>query len=616
MQTPDPLSIFVELKGETAEARARVQELLGSQMVLPEDPLPEQLRALITRDLRVLEGASVVITGNEVNERHGTGVLVRRIFAGCPNILSVRSRDDYDGAHDFGAVSVLVNHRDSRRYQIFFNLIQALRGSTISRIVCIPYYASDVLTAIALKDLFGVPLCTYIMDDHNLYSDGIPDGLMEEMLHKSALRLAISAPMRDAYERKYGLKFWLLPPIVQDELICSRPLPPTEAVLRSKRGILIGNVWGEKWLERLRRTVKNSGLTLDWYASLPPWRALSAADLERDGLRLQGFLPEPVLAERLQNYPFAVLPSGTLDASDDKQAIARLSLPTRVLFLMAAAGLPILVLGSARTAAASFIERFGIGVVTDYDGASFRRAAEQLSDPATQQQIRARAAAAAPAFAAGGVGEWLWRSLEMGEPCDGRFEELMPRQAADLVPYIEPPIPAVHSDYRADYRTLRRLGRYFTPDFVVDVGASSGVWSHVAALVFPKARFVLVEPLHDAHAQADNFAHRRQHPEFEWVQAAVSNQTGTVTLQASGDLYGSSLLPIADARSYQPIKAEAITLDALARQKNLTGRGLLKIDVQCAEHLVLEGAGKMLQQVGALLIELSLEPAAPGAKFL
>jgi hypothetical protein len=49
-----------------------------------------------------------------------------------------------------------------------------------------------------------------------------------------------------------------------------------------------------------------------------------------------------------------------------------------------------------------------------------------------------------------------------------------------------------------------------------------------------------------------------------------------------------------------------LTLDEVAREKNLTGQGLLKLDVQFAEHLVLGGAKKLLPQVDALLVELSL----------
>jgi hypothetical protein len=56
-----------------------------------------------------------------------------------------------------------------------------------------------------------------------------------------------------------------------------------------------------------------------------------------------------------------------------------------------------------------------------------------------------------------------------------------------------------------------------------------------------------------------------------------------------------------------------LTLDQIAQEKKLSGRGLLKIDVQFTEHLVLMGARRLLEQVDALLLELSLFRFAPEA---
>jgi hypothetical protein len=35
-----------------------------------------------------------------------------------------------------------------------------------------------VRTAIAIKEIYGVPMCTYIMDDQNVCTSEIPDELM------------------------------------------------------------------------------------------------------------------------------------------------------------------------------------------------------------------------------------------------------------------------------------------------------------------------------------------------------------------------------------------------------------------------------------------------------
>ena len=78
-------------------------------------------------------------------------------------------------------------------------------------------------------------------------------------------------------------------------------------------------------------------------------------------------------------------------------------------------------------------------------------------------------------------------------------------------------------------------------------------------------------------------------------------------------MYGSSLLHPADFRSYETVEVEVNTLDNLSIEKNIAGRGILKLDVQCGEHLVLEGAKNFLRQVDILVAKLSLVRYDPQA---
>jgi len=105
----------------------------------------------------------------------------------------------------------------------------------------------------------------------------------------------------------------------------------------------------------------------------------------------------------------------------------------------------------------------------------------------------------------------------------------------------------------------------------------------------------------------------RKNPDFEVISAAVSDQPGEAEFNVSSDLYGSSLFQPADSRPYETIKVPVLTLDEIAAEKKLSGRGLLKIDVQFTEHLVLAGARQLLRQVDVLLLELSLFRFAPDA---
>ncbi len=554
-----------------------------------------------------LSGADAIVTCNEVTDHHGTGVILNRIFRGSPNILSLRSTHLYPD-HSLGAASLLFRHEGLSRKESFERVLFLLNGSTVRRVLCVPYHPDELMTALVLKEVFGAPLCTYLMDDNNIYSHGIPDDLMREVLQKSELRLAISPELRDAYEQKYGLKFWIVPPVVQDEVV--EPLATTAEpeVLRNRAGVLVGSLWSSAWLKKLRQVVHASGLQVHWYGNAKAtWLNTNSEELRHDGIVDCGFIPEAELTQRLKNYAYALVPSGTLDQEDDRPEIARLSLPTRMVYLLAGSHTPMVVLGSERTAAAGFVQRFGVGCVCPYEPAALSEAVAGICEPPRNAELRARAASQSAAFSARGLASWVWESLARGEPLDDRFEAPFRRKRSDIVQYLDAPVPKeLLGDFALVYQALRRLkAQGCTPDFVLDVGSSSGVWSDVAARVFPKARFVLVDPLQEQYVRLNSW-YFKQHPEFECVGVAVSDRPGTAELSVSPDLYGSSLLRPNDLRAYESLRVPVRTLDEVAREKQLTGRGLVKIDVQFAEHLVLAGATEILPQVDVLILELSL----------
>lgn len=559
----------------------------------------------------------VIITPNEVNDKHGTGILVKRIFATSPNIVSIRSMNTYNSEHEFGNLSLCISHKKLSRFESFQSIIQSLQNITVNRIICIPLRPDDVITAIVIKELFDAPLCTYILDDQNIHINGIPDALMQELLSKSSLRLAISPEMRDAYETKYRLNFWQLPAVVDDDLIQSQPITHT---LSRKSGVMIGNVWSEYWFELLRQTLDGLEIQIDWYKNNEfKWLAEKRSSLSQSGLIECDYIEdEAEFVAQLRQYAYAVIPSGTLDHNDPYRSVGYLSLPSRIPQLLATANLPMIVLGSRKTAAARFVERFKIGVVCDYDSLSFKEAVEQVTNPEMQRTMRQNAAAIARTFSDAGMAEWIWQSLERGQPCDDRFEALLHRTPADLVFFIEPPHPPdIFADFLPVYQALRRLKwRGFQPDFIVDVGASVGVWSYTINKLFPQAHFLLIDPLISKYDAGSRNHFTGQFANFELIEVAISNQSGKSELQVSPDLYGSSLLHPADFRAYETVEIEVKTLDQVASETALTGRGVLKIDVQCAEHLVLEGATHLLEQVDVLVVELSLVRYDEQAKIL
>jgi hypothetical protein len=380
-----------------------------------------------------LTDASVIITLNEVTEKHGTGALVNRIFVGTPRVFSIRSHNHYGGDHQFGDISIQLSQRNCTRHQAFQNTLNAMRNCTVERAFCVPYAPDDLITSIAVKELFNVPLGTYIMDDQNIVVNSIPDELMQEFLSKCSVRFATHPELRDAYEAKYRFKFWLLPAIVQESLIHATLHQPRPELITSKTGVLIGSIWSKRWFEMLQQAAQGAEIRLDWFGhNQYYWLKESLESIQQKGITSHGILPEPELAERLKHYPYVIVPTGTLDERDDRQELSRLSLPGRIIFVMATAGTPVIILGSEKTGAARFVKRFGIGAVCDYDAAQLRAAVDYVTAPTVQQQMRQRALAAAPKFSAMGIRDWVWQSLAKGEPFDQRFEQLFPNLPDDV----------------------------------------------------------------------------------------------------------------------------------------------------------------------------------------
>jgi FkbM family methyltransferase len=184
------------------------------------------------------------------------------------------------------------------------------------------------------------------------------------------------------------------------------------------------------------------------------------------------------------------------------------------------------------------------------------------------------------------------------------------------VPFVEPPVPRdIYHEYTPVYEVLRRLrGQGLQPDFVIDVGASVGIWSFVASKIFPEARYLLVDPLMRRYDPTARGYYLDRIPNHEVLEVALSDRPGAATFRISEDLWGSSLLDPADFRAYDAIDVEVKTLDQIARERSIRGRGILKLDVQCAEHLVLEGGKDFLSQIDAIAAELSLVRYDPGAR--
>jgi hypothetical protein len=376
----------------------------------------------------------VVITNNEINDLHGTGPLVKRILRGRTNLLSIRFYDDW-GRHDLGDWDIRLPRTGLDRAESYRKVIGLLAGCRVHSVLCVPYGIDDLMSAIAIHDIFGggiswAGLAGYVMDDQNIAVDRVPDSVMREFMERCSLRLATHPELRIAYERKYGLPFFLLPAVAPDALVTLETPRETQVrePHRTPRGALLGSFWDQSWFDRLCEALETSGYAIDWFGNhRSPWLEFSARKLESARIQTLGVVPEERLAAELRRYPFVIVPAGSLEAGESNRSVASLSLPGRIIFAAATSQTPILVVGSERTCAARFVKHFGIGETVPYDGAALKAAMDRLSSAPVQQEMRRRAARIGPAFSDRGAVEWLERSVELGRAADMRFEDVFAR---------------------------------------------------------------------------------------------------------------------------------------------------------------------------------------------
>lgn len=141
-------------------------------------------------------------------------------------------------------------------------------------------------------------------------------------------------------------------------------------------------------------------------------------------------------------------------------------------------------------------------------------------------------------------------------------------------------------------------------DTFIDAGANIGVYSVLAArLVGPDGKVIAVEMMPDT---ADRLEHNLELNGIFNVavcRAALSNTVGQfVTAKVTSGKYGQASIAkgIADDAALS-IQVKTTTLDELS--KNLTGVRLVKMDLEGAEVLALQGAKALLDKTNYLICE-------------
>jgi FkbM family methyltransferase len=147
----------------------------------------------------------------------------------------------------------------------------------------------------------------------------------------------------------------------------------------------------------------------------------------------------------------------------------------------------------------------------------------------------------------------------------------------------------------------------FQPGTVIDVGAAQGSFTRECHAIFPKANYLLVEPLEENRPFLIRLAESLHQVTF--VIAAATPRAGEIPIHVHSHLDGSSLYAENDGEAANGVLriVPAVTLDGLLVE-HPTPRGpfIIKVDVQGAELDVLRGAKAALKQADYVILETSL----------
>jgi FkbM family methyltransferase len=149
------------------------------------------------------------------------------------------------------------------------------------------------------------------------------------------------------------------------------------------------------------------------------------------------------------------------------------------------------------------------------------------------------------------------------------------------------------------------------PKTIVDIGANVGQFSVAASKFFNQSKIICIEP--DPEVSKKLKRNLRGYLNSEVITCAAGDTTGEVKFFRNQNSQVSSILEIGGTRKKlfpksqvaEEFQVPMFTLDSLFENRNLEGPILLKLDVQGAELMVLNGGEKFLNRVKWIVIEIA-----------
>lgn len=175
-------------------------------------------------------------------------------------------------------------------------------------------------------------------------------------------------------------------------------------------------------------------------------------------------------------------------------------------------------------------------------------------------------------------------------------------------------------------RSMRRARRMFRafPDVpfrsVMDVGAHHGEFTDLALRYYEPDKVWMVEA--DPELAQRLQARYASRPECKVVHTAVARSAGEVDFHVLHHRASSSLLNVSqrssqafgvDLSESRVVKVPAQSLDELFERERIERLDLMKVDIQGAERMLIEGGQTALRKVGWIHIEVFFDEYYEGA---
>lgn len=184
-------------------------------------------------------------------------------------------------------------------------------------------------------------------------------------------------------------------------------------------------------------------------------------------------------------------------------------------------------------------------------------------------------------------------------------KNILHRYGKDIVPY---------DDYNNKLEPVKfNWLKSFNINTVLDVGASDGGYATKIRKIFPQSKIYSFEAIQESYyALLKRF---KDDSTFQAFNICLSNYNGYCDFFVNEYKGSSSLLNMSHlhkeaypfTEKYVPIKIECKRLDTFIEERSfvLENNILLKLDVQGAEWMILEGAENLLKRVKVVFMEVS-----------